>query len=289
VFVGLGWTGSILAEQLTAAGLDVIVLERGPWRDTAADFPTTYDPDELRYAIRLDLFLRPSQETLTFRNNAQQTALPIRAFGSFLPGNGVGGAGLHWNGQTWRFLEKDFVVRSHLAERYGTQALPEDMTIQDWGVTYQDLEPYYDQFEYLAGISGKASNILGETQQGGNPFEGPRSRDYPLPPLQMTYAPTLFAEAARGLGYHPFPCPAANASQPYTNPLGVTMGPCTYCGGRLERCRFPARHAAGHRARRRASLSRLSLPVFHPRRTGRSAGDQGLSRHARSGAQSRRA
>jgi hypothetical protein len=32
-----------------------------------------------------------------------QTALPMRNFSSFLPGNGVGGAGVHWNGQTWRF------------------------------------------------------------------------------------------------------------------------------------------------------------------------------------------
>ncbi|HEY2132185.1 MAG TPA: hypothetical protein VGH36_04305 [Acetobacteraceae bacterium] len=61
-------------------------------------------------------------------------------------------------------------------------------------------------------------------------FEAPRARDYPLPPLQMTYAPSLFAKAATEMGYHPFPCPAANASAAYTNPLGVTMGPCTYCG-----------------------------------------------------------
>src|SRR5229473_93948 len=111
VIVGMGWTGSILAEQMTAAGLDVVAIERGPWRDTATDFPTTYAPDELRYAVRQDLFLRASQETLTFRNSLNQSALPIRAFGSFLPGNGVGGAGLHWNGQTWRFLEKDFLLR----------------------------------------------------------------------------------------------------------------------------------------------------------------------------------
>jgi gluconate 2-dehydrogenase alpha chain len=230
VIIGLGWTGSILAEQLTAEGLDVVAIERGPWRDTANDFPTTYDPDELRYASRLELFLRPAQETLTFRNTLQQTALPIRWFGSFLPGNGVGGAGVHWNGQTWRFLETDFLLRSHVTERYGAKSIPPDMTIQDWGVTYQELEPFYDQFEYIAGISGRAGNINGAKQQGGNPFEGPRTRDYPLPPLRDAYAPKLFADAAANLGYHPFPRPAANASQGYTNPLGVTMGACTFCG-----------------------------------------------------------
>jgi choline dehydrogenase-like flavoprotein len=83
--IGLGWTGSILGYELCKAGLDVVAIERGPWRDTATDFPPAYAQDELRYAIRLDLFLRPDQETLTFRNNASQTALPIRNFVSFLP------------------------------------------------------------------------------------------------------------------------------------------------------------------------------------------------------------
>ena len=55
-------------------------------------FPPTYAPDELRYAVRHDLFVRPAQTTLTFRNNASQTALPIRTWGSFLLPNGVGGA-----------------------------------------------------------------------------------------------------------------------------------------------------------------------------------------------------
>ena len=85
VIIGLGWTGSILAHELAKAGLDVVAIERGPWRDTATDFPPAYAQDELRYAVRLDLFLRPDQETLTFRNNASQTALPIRNFSGFLP------------------------------------------------------------------------------------------------------------------------------------------------------------------------------------------------------------
>ena len=230
VIVGLGWTGAILAHELTDQGLEVVAIERGPWRDTATHFNIGYAPDELRYAVRLDLFLRPAQETLTFRNNASQTALPIRQFGSFLPGNGVGGAGVHWNGQTWRFLPSDFRIRSHLNERYGASFVPDELSIQDWGVSYEEMEPYYDRFEYLAGISGKAGNLGGAIQAGGNPFEGPRKRDYPLPPMQMTYAPTLFAQAARSVGYHPFPSPSANLSGAYTNPLGINMGQCTYCG-----------------------------------------------------------
>ena len=230
VIVGLGWTGSILAHELTNAGLNVVALERGRWRSTGTDFPTTYIQDELRYHIRHDLFLRPAQQTMTFRNNESQVALPIRAWGSFMPGDGVGGAGVHWNAETWRFLPSDFQLKTHLTERYGAKFLPEDMTIQDWGVTYDELEPYYDKFEYLCGTSGKAGNIKGAKQEGGNPFEGPRSRDYPTPPQKQPYGPVLFAQAAKEMGYHPFPQPSGNLSQAYTNPLGLTVGQCTFCG-----------------------------------------------------------
>lgn len=230
VIIGLGWTGSILAHELTEAGLNVVAIERGPWRDTATSFPTTYAQDELRYHIRHDLFLRPAQETLTFRNNASQTALPIRTWGSFMPPNGVGGGGVHWNAETWRFLPTDFMLRSHLTERYGAKFLPADMTIQDWGVTYDDLEPHYGEFEYLCGTSGTAGNLNGQKQPGGNPFEGSRSRPYPTPAQQQPYGPVLFAQAAKEMGYNPFPQPSGNLSTAYTNPWGVTLGPCTYCG-----------------------------------------------------------
>ena len=230
VIIGLGWTGSILAHELSAAGLQVVAIERGPWRDTATDFPPTYAPDELRYRIRHDLFLRPAQTTLTFRNNAGQTALPVRSWGSFMPPNGVGGGGVHWNAETFRFAPSDFEPKTHLTQRYGARFLPEDMTIQDWGVSFAELEPHYDRFEYLCGTSGTAGNLKGVKQEGGNPFEGARSREYPTPAQKQPYGPTLFAEAARALGYHPFPQPSGNLSQAYTNPLGVRLGPCTYCG-----------------------------------------------------------
>src|SRR6202035_4021799 len=96
VIIGLGWTGAILAYELAKSGLNVVAIERGPWRDTASDFPPAYAQDELRYHIRHDLFLRPAQETMTFRHNVNQTALPIRTWGAFMPPNGVGGGGVHW-------------------------------------------------------------------------------------------------------------------------------------------------------------------------------------------------
>lgn len=253
VVIGFGWTGAIMAQELTDAGLNVLALERGAWRDTPTDFAPTFAQDELRYYFRHALFEKLAHETLTIRNNPAQTALPMRRLGSFLPGTNVGGAGVHWNGQTWRFLPSDFVARSHNLQRYGASALPADMTIQDWGVTYDELEPHYDRFEYLCGIAGKAGNLNGAIQEGGNPFEGPRKRDYPNPPMAMTLPPTLFAEAARSLGYHPFPQPSANMSRAYTNPLGVQLGPCTYCG-------FCEKFACGNYSK--ASAQTTILPVL---------------------------
>jgi gluconate 2-dehydrogenase alpha chain len=253
VLIGFGWTAAILGQELTDAGLRVLALERGSWRDTPTDFAVTFIQDELRYYWRRELFQEPARETLTFRNNTSQTALPMRQLGSFLPASGVGGAGIHWNGQCWRFLPSDFLARSHNIERYGAAAIPADMTVQDWGVTYDELEPYYDKFEYLCGVGGKAGNLKGQIQDGGNPFEGPRAREFPNPPMDMSYAPTLFAAAAKELGYKPFPCPSANMSRPYTNPLGVQLGPCTYCG-------FCEKYACGNYSK--SSPQTTILPVL---------------------------
>jgi gluconate 2-dehydrogenase alpha chain len=104
------------------------------------------------------------------------------------------------------------------------------MAVQDWPMTYAELEPFYDRFERTAGVSGKVGNLRGQPQPGGNVFEAPRDRDYPLPPLQQNYAQELFDTVSREAGYHPFPRPSANASRAYTNPDGSRLGACVYCG-----------------------------------------------------------
>src|SRR5665213_98860 len=90
VLVGFGWTAAILGQELTDAGLNVLALERGGWRDTSTDFAVTFIQDELRYYYRYALFEEMARETLTFRNDPGQTALPMRHLGSFLPATGVG-------------------------------------------------------------------------------------------------------------------------------------------------------------------------------------------------------
>jgi gluconate 2-dehydrogenase alpha chain len=154
----------------------------------------------------------------------------MRRLGSFLPGDVVGGAAVHWSGHTWRWTDMELKVRSMYEERYGKKFIPDDMTIQDWGVSYAELEPYYDRFERVAAVSGKAGNLGGKVVGGGNPFEGPRSREYPLPPLTQILSGVMFAEAATKAGYHPFPRPTANASQAYVNEYGAHFGACQYCG-----------------------------------------------------------
>ncbi|MBI0537994.1 GMC family oxidoreductase [Roseomonas sp. KE2513] len=230
VIVGMGWTGSIAARELAAEGLRVVGLERGGFRDTASDFPAPNVLDELKYSLRGALFQDLSRDALTFRNSPNEAALPMRRLGAFLLGEGLGGAGVHWNGQHFRFLPADFQMLSHNKQRYGDGAITDDMTIQDWGVTYEDMEPHYDRFEYLCGTSGKAGNLRGEIQEGGNPFEGARAREYPTPPMEMGLVQQRFMEGARKLGLKPYPQPSSNLSQDYTNPDGAQMQACTYCG-----------------------------------------------------------
>jgi gluconate 2-dehydrogenase alpha chain len=230
VVIGMGWTGSILARELTKAGLNVVGLERGARRMPREDFTLPSVRDDLKYAVRQELFQDTQLETVSLRHSPSETALPIRRLGSFLPGTDLGGAGAHWNGMTWRWLPSDHNLRTHITERYGKNAIPAEMTIEDLPVSYDELEPYYDKFEKLCGVSGKAGNLRGQIIDGGNVFEGPRQNEYPNPPLVKSMAGSIMDQASRSLGYHPFQAPSSNASQVYTNPEGLTLGACEYCG-----------------------------------------------------------
>lgn len=229
VIVGMGWAGSVMAEELTRAGLNVVGIERGAWRDTSTDFPVAIDADELRFHTRRKILQPMSVETTTFRNRSDQLAAPVRNWSAYQFGWNVGGAGTHWAGMSWRFSPWDFAVATQTRERYGTRRM-QGLQLQDWGVTYEEMEPFYDRFERIAGTSGYAGNLNGEKRPGGNVFEGERRRDYPTPPLKDTHWMRKYRQTTEQMGYHPFTVPAGNLSQAYVNPLGVSMGPCTYCG-----------------------------------------------------------
>ena len=82
---------------------------------------------------------------------------------------------------------------AHLTERYGRNAIPADLTIQDWGVTYDELEPHFDRFEKLCGTSGKAGNLRGQKMRAAT-FRGPRQNEYPNKPMIMSQAGLIFTE-----------------------------------------------------------------------------------------------
>src|SRR5579862_1420216 len=166
VTIGVGLTGALAAYEMVQSGLKVVGLERGAPRYTVPDFQSPAIHDELRFSIRKAMMQDNVKVPVTFRNNSDETALPIRRWESFLPGQGLGGSFVHWNGQSFRFQVADFIYKTHIEQRYGKKILDPDLMIQDWGVTYGDLEPHYDRFEYLCGVSGKAGNIRGVIQPG---------------------------------------------------------------------------------------------------------------------------
>jgi gluconate 2-dehydrogenase alpha chain len=228
VIVGGGWTGLLMAKELgSRTSASVVVLERGGPRKTTDYFNTM---DELENYVHLRMIQDFSSETVTLRHNDQQKALPLRQAGPFLPGVGTGGAGEHWGAVCDRMSPDSFELFSKTVEKYGSKKLPEDHAIQDWGVTYDEIEPFYARVEKLIGACGKAGNINGKKIDGGNVFEGWRSSEYPLPPTKIPYFSALFDDAAKKLGYHPYPSPAATLSAPYVNPDGVARPACTYCG-----------------------------------------------------------
>lgn len=230
VIVGGGWTGSVIGKELAAAGHRVVMLERGEPRWPSPDFQAPAVHDELRYTRRHALHQNTATETFTFRNNTSQTALPMRRWQFAYPGTHLGGSGNHWSGAYYRFDPTDFKLRSHYERRYGKGIFAADLTAQDWPLSYDELEPYYDRFDYLIGASGYAGNLKGKVQPGGNPFEPWRSRPYPNPPMKVAHASALFGEAAAKLGYHPYIQPSALSTRPYTNTEGLPMSACVYCG-----------------------------------------------------------
>jgi len=220
VIVGLGATGGVAALPLAQAGLDVVGLEVGTWLA-----PADLSPDELRNNFRgwPQSVQKANREVPTHRPNA---SAPYSARPAIHPMmNAVGGTTLHYWAQSWRLNPWDFKVASETRRRYGASKLPKGTTVEDWPIGLTDLEPYYDKVEVEIGVSGQAGNINGRIDARGNIFEGPRARAYPMPPLRGTGFTEMMAGAARSLGWHPFPGPAAITSGRYDGRSG-----CVYHG-----------------------------------------------------------
>ncbi len=230
VLIGVGAVGGVAALPLARAGLDVIGLEAGNWL-TARDFA----PDELRNNIRgwPQSIQKANREVPTHRRSEgapYSRRPPVHPMM-----NAVGGTSLHYWGQSWRLNPWDFRVVSETARRYGAGRIPAGSTVEDWPFGLEELEPYYDAVEYEVGISGQAGNINGTVDERGNIFEGPRQREFPMPPLRGSGFTELMSDAARGLGWHPFPGPAAIASRTYDGRAGcVYHGFCSRGGCHID-------------------------------------------------------
>ncbi len=230
VIVGSGWSGMIMGKEIASrTPLSVLVLEKGGgFRGLAA---YGREMDEVDTFIRKRQAESPANGLVTTRASSRARANPIRQYGDFpWVGCGMGGSSDHWGATSPRFMPEAFEIATHLKRLHGASKLPPNNLIQDYGITWTDIEPYYTQAEEMMGTSGKAGNLNGKKIEGGNIFEGPRSREYPNPPHPMLYAPQLFAKAAKELGYHPFPMPSSTLSQSYTNPDGISRIGCQYCG-----------------------------------------------------------
>lgn len=188
--VGSGAGGAVMAQQLAAAGIDVVVLERG--RDLGpGDFMAQ---DELSNMVRQNFFAPDYLESQ--RESADDKATP----GKFsLLAQTVGGSTVHWGSWSWRFRPDEMRVLT-------TEGAVAGANLADWPISYEELEPYYTLAEQAYGVSGSA---------GANPFGAPRQAAYPNPPHVYRPASRLIAAGAGKLGLHAFPIPMAINSRVY--------------------------------------------------------------------------
>ena len=204
IVVGSGASGGIMARELARAGHSVVVMEQGPRMA-----PEEFEHDELKYRNLSGITNNPANNPQSFRNDASQKAQTSPDRNALTYARIVGGSSAHFNANFWRLHEIDFIEGS----RFGSIA---GASLVDWPITYAELEPYYTKVEWEVGVSGLA---------GASPFDPPRSKPYPMPPLPVKSSGVLFERGARKLGLHPFPAPMAINSIFYKD-----RPPCIQCG-----------------------------------------------------------
>jgi choline dehydrogenase-like flavoprotein len=213
VVIGAGAGGGVVAKELSAAGLSVALLERGKWYN-AADCRK----DDLRNqrTCVLGNAFGPDDERnprVVVAGNGQERVVRPSEGGYSNNAACVGGGTFSYGAMAWRFLEKDFRMRS----TYGAIA---GSTLEDWPISYWDLEPYYEKAEWEMGVSGDETN---------NVYRPPRRKPLPMPPLSPNHEYRILHPAAKRLGLHPFDIPMLRNTVPY-NGRGACMR-CRWCVG----------------------------------------------------------
>lgn len=168
VIVGSGAGGGVVAQEMSSASLRVVVLERGQlfhMQDATHDVlrsqynnsgPLEFGPD-LKANPRTSRWTPDEPARLVYSNEGEYGTTAAT----------VGGGTACYGCMSWRFVEKDFRMKT-------LYDVPPGPALVGWPISYQNLEPFYTKAEYEIGISGQA---------GPNPFEAPRSKPFPLPPL----------------------------------------------------------------------------------------------------------
>jgi choline dehydrogenase-like flavoprotein len=210
VVVGSGAAGGIMAKELATRGFSVVVLEQGPRMEVP-----NFQHDEFRHWFQNEYLNKADTQPQNFKAGpsaapSQQMAVQYHRL--------VGGGSLCFTANYRRLRPLDFNERSRIGPISGT-------AFADWPITYEELEPYYTKAEWELGVSGEPG-----------PFDPPRSRPYPMPPLPVKSSGVLFERGARAIGLHPQPAQMAINSQPYHGRPACQQ--CGYCWG------FPCEHRA---------------------------------------------
>lgn len=201
VLIGVGAVGGFIAPMLAEAGLKVVGLEAGPWRQL-----DDFLPDELgsTYYCRQNMGQKFMAEEICWRTDeGEPTRNPTYSLGRMM--NGVGGSVIHYGAWLRRYHPHHFHFRSHVVERWGEQAIPEDSTLVDWPISYDELAPYFTRVEQEIGVAGEDEL---------NPFIK-RIKPLPQPPTRPFRMGEIFSNAARELGLHPHPTPIGMNTVPF--------------------------------------------------------------------------
>lgn len=201
VIVGSGAAGGVLARELSVAGFRIVVLEQGPYRRNA-DF--THDEVGVFFENQL---MGGAADPQTFRHAETEQAQVQLNPPAALYARTVGGSSTHFSGNFWRLRPLDFKERTLLGDIEGTG-------FADWPVSYEEMEPYYTRVDWEIGVSGAPG-----------PFDPPRSRPYPVPPLPRKSSGVLFDKGARKIGLTTQPAPKAILSAPHNG-----RAACIHCG-----------------------------------------------------------
>lgn len=195
--VGSGAGGSPIAYELSRAGFNVVVLEKGEnYREE------DFTKDELG-VCRREQFTPPLWEQKHLINEYSDSGEVTHYDGqevgwSFWNGSLVGGSSNLMSGYFHRMKPKDF----QLLSSYGPV---EGANIVDWVLSYEELEPYYDKVEKIIGVSGEVVK---------HRFQEPRSlATFAYKPLETNRVTKWFDKACTRLGWTPIPTPRAILSE----------------------------------------------------------------------------